>query len=162
MKDARPSIKAESSDTHQGASIVPHFRLPRRLNTVCAEVLCRLLSGDRLTSLDAVFGASTTRLSAHVYRLKSDYGWPIESINKAAGCNDGRVSTVAEYFLPSSVIVQAIALGSVQWRIEVKAARLKLRAKKAEAKRQAELANLAAAKRRHASAQRNLFEGCTT
>lgn len=63
MKDAQPSIKAELGATVEGAPIVPCCRLPVRLNTVCAEVLSRLLSGERLTSLGAVGEASTTRLS---------------------------------------------------------------------------------------------------
>lgn len=162
MKNAQPSIKAESSVTVQGDAIVPSFRLPVRLNTVGAEVLCRLLSGERLTSLGAVGEVSTTRLSGHVERLKKIYGWPIGTITKAAGCNDGRLAEVVEYFLPQGVIAQAVALGSAQWRTAVKAERLKLRANAAEAKRQAELANRAAAKRRHAGEQRALFEGYTT
>ena len=74
MKDARPSIKAESSTTHQGARAAYHFSFPFEQDTVCAEVLCRLLCGERLTSLDAVGEASTTRLSAHVFYLEDGYG----------------------------------------------------------------------------------------
>ena len=41
MKDARPSIKTESSATVQGAPIVSPFGFPAKLDTVCAEVLRR-------------------------------------------------------------------------------------------------------------------------
>lgn len=159
MKDARPSIKTESSATVQGAPIVSPFGFPAKLDTVCAEVLRRLLSGERLTSLDAVGEASTTRLSAHVFYLGDSYAWPIESIDKAAGCKDGRVTYVSEYFLPPTVIAHAAARGAAQWCTKVRAARLKLRANAAKAKRQADRVNRAAAKRRHDAEQRALFEG---
>jgi hypothetical protein len=159
MKDARPSIKTESSATVEGAPIVSPFGFPAKLDTVCAEVLRRLLSGERLTSLDAVGEASTTRLSAHVFYLEDGYGWRIERTEKAAGCTDGRVTYVAEYFLPPTVIAHAAARGAAQWCAKVRAARLKLRANAAKAKRQADLMNRAAAKRSHDAEQGALFEG---
>lgn len=157
MKDARPSIKTESSATVEGALIVSPFGFPAKLDTVCAEVLRRLLSGERLTSLDAVGEASTTRLSAHVFYLEDAYAWCIERAEKAAGCKDGRVTYVAEYFLAPSVITQATALGAAQWCAKVRAARLKRRANAAKAKRLADRLNHAAAKRRHDAEQRALF-----
>lgn len=159
MKDARPSIKTESSATVEGAPIVSPFGFPAKLDTVCAEVLRRLLSGERLTSLDAVGEASTTRLAAYVFYLEDGYGWRIERTEKAAGCTDGRVTYVAEYFLPPTVIAHAAARGAAQWCAKVRAARLKLRANAAKAKRQADLMNLAAAKRSHDAEQGTLFEG---
>ena len=42
---------------------------PTRLNTVTAEVLGRLLEGESLTGMDAVFGCSTTRLAAVIHYL---------------------------------------------------------------------------------------------
>ncbi len=162
MKDAQPSIKAELGATVEGAPIVHHFSFPPKLDAVCSEVLCRLLCGERLTSLGAVSEASTTRLTAHVFYLKDAYGWHIERTEKAAGCKDGRVAYVTEYFLTASVITHAKEQGASNWCAKVKAARLKLRANAAEAKRQAALANRAAAKRRHAGEQRALFEGYTT
>lgn len=162
MKDAQPSIKAELGAAAEGASILHHFSFPPKLDAVCSEVLCRLLCGERLTSLDAVGEASTTRLSAHVFYLEDCYGWHIERTEKAAGCKDGRVAYVTEYFLTASVITHAKEQGACTWCDKVKVARLKLRTNAAEAKRQAELANSAAAKRRHAGEQRALFEGYTT
>ena len=153
MKDARPSIKTESSATVEGAPIVSPFGFPAKLDTVCAEVLRRLLSGERLTSLDAVGEASTTRLSAHVFYLEDGYGWRIERTEKAAGCKDGRVTYVSEYFLPPTVITHAAERGAAQWCAKVSAARLKLRANAAKAKRQADRMNRAAAKRSHDAEQ---------
>lgn len=159
MKSARPSIEAESSATVQGASIVMPFGFPAKLDTVCAEVLCRLLMGERMTGIAAVGEASTTRLAAHIFYLEDSYSWQVERIEKVAGCKDGRITYVAEYFLHQSVIAQAMARGAAQWCIKVKAARLKLRANAANAKQQAERANRAAAKRRQDAEQRALFEG---
>lgn len=158
-RDARPSFKTESSATVEGAPILSPFGFPAKLNTVCAEVLCRLLLGERLTGLAAVGEASTTRLAAHIFYLEDSYSWQVERIEKVAGCKDGRITYVAEYFLHPSVIAQAMARGAAQWCVKVKAARLKLRANAAKAKQQAERANRAAAKRRQDAEQRALFEG---
>ena len=83
------TTKAVSSATRQGAQIIGPGGLPAKLNTVTAEVLARLLNYERLTSLDAVDEASTTRLSAVTFYLSEKYGWPIEVVDKAAGCRDG-------------------------------------------------------------------------
>ena len=90
---------------------------------------------------------------------RADQGWRIERTEKAAGCTDGRVTYVAEYFLPPTVIAHAAARGAAQWCAKVRAARLKLRANAAKAKRQADLMNRAAAKRSHDAEQGALFEG---
>lgn len=63
------TTKAVSSATRQGAQIIGPGGLPAKLNTVTAEVLARLLNYERLTSLDAVFEASTTRLSAVTFYI---------------------------------------------------------------------------------------------
>ena len=47
---------------------------PTRRNTVTAEVLSRLINGENLTGMDAVFSASTTRLSAVIFYLNEVYG----------------------------------------------------------------------------------------
>jgi hypothetical protein len=159
MKNARPSNKTESSATVQGATILTPFGFPVTCNAVCAEVLRRLLCGERLTGLDGVTDASTTRLSAHVFYLEDAYAWQVERIDKVTGCKEGRISYVTEYFLSPSVIEQAMARGAEQWCAKVKAARLRLRANAAKAKQQAERANRAAAKRRQDAEQRALFEG---
>lgn len=159
MKDARPSIKTESSATVQGAPIVAPFGFPSKHDTVCAEVLRRLISGERLTGLDGVSEASTTRLSAHIFYLEEAYAWCIERVDKANGCKDGRVTFIKEYFLSPSVIAHAMARGAAQWCATVRIARLKLRANAAKARQQAKRANQAAAQRRQDAEQRALFDG---
>jgi hypothetical protein len=157
MNDARPS-KAESSAPGQGAPIIAPGGFPTKLGSVCAEVLARLLNHERLTSLDAVKEASTTRLSAVTHYLATVYGWPIVADDRAAGCRDGRVAWVAEYSLPSDTVARAMAAGASAWCAKVRAARRALRAKAAEAKRAAERANVVRKRRPHPG-QSDLFDG---
>jgi hypothetical protein len=158
MKNARPA-KTESSVTREGAQIIRPGRLPVRQNTVVAEVLRRLLNHERLTGLDAVIDASTTRLAARIHNLRG-YGWPIESGDKVVGCKDGRTTTVAEYTLPGKTIAAAMDAGAGTWSDGVRAARKALRSKAAQAKREAEKTNAARlARRNHHPGQGWLFGG---
>jgi hypothetical protein len=157
MKNARPA-KAVSSVTRQGAQIIAPGRLPVRQDTVTAEVLCRFLSYERLTGIEAVTEASTTRLAAYVDYLKG-YGWTTETVSKATGCRDGRVATISEYWLPAEVIAAAMAAGAGAWCDGVRVARKALRAKAAQARREAERTNAARrARRDHHPGQGSLFE----
>ena len=153
------TTKAVSSATRQGAQIIAPGGLPDKLNTVTAEVLARLLNHGRLTSIDAVSEASTTRLSAVTHCLAKEYGWPIEAVDKAAGCRDGRVAWVAEYFLDPQVIAHAMAAGAGDWCAKVRPARRARRAHAARARRGAERANAARNARRNDPGQQGLFEG---
>ena len=143
------------------AKFTPPGHYPERLDTVTAEVLMRLHNHESLTSLDGVFDASTTRISAVVCYLKSDYGWVIDRRWIANGCKDGRVSLVKEYFLSPSTIEAAMAAGAGAWCSDVRPARAALRKKAAEAGRRAALANIAAAsaRRRAQPGQSDLFAG---
>lgn len=157
MKNARPT-KAESSVTREGAQIINPGSLPVRKNTATAEVLCRLLNHERLTGMDAVVDASTTRLAAHIHYLKG-YGWHAESVDKVVGCKDGRVVTVAEYTLPGLTIAAAMDAGAGTWCEEVRAARKSLKARAAQAKREAARTNAARRAQRAHPGQGWLFEG---
>lgn len=157
MNDARPS-NAESSAPRQGAQIIAPGGFPPKHSSVCAEVLARLLNREKLTSLDAVYVASTTRLSAAVHYLAHDYGWPIQTAYKATGCLDGRVSWVAEYTLTADVVARAMAAGGVEWCVKVRAARRVLRTRAAESRRRAEQLNTARKRRPHFE-QWGLFDG---
>ena len=141
----RPTQNQESSATVEGAHIIAPGRLPSKLNTVVAEVLCRLLNQERLTSLDAVSGASTTRLSAVTFYLAEKYGW--------------RIAWVAQYRLDSEVITAAMAKGAGPWCLKVRAARLARRANAARAKLLADRANAARLTRRQHPGQAGLFDG---
>lgn len=160
MKNARNTQKSEASVAVEAASIFTQGTLPKRQNTVTADVLSKLLSHERMTGLETVFGASTTRLAAVVEYLQRRYGWVISREDKVAGCADGRVATVSEYFLMCEVIATAVANGSDTWCTEVRAARLARRAKAAEAKRKAAALNAARRRQSHPG-QFNLFEGAS-
>lgn len=143
MNGARSTNNDTAGAPGTGASIVTPGKLPHKRATVTAEVLARLLAGERLTGLAAVLDASTTRLSDVVFRLHRDYGWTVERADKATGCKDGRVATVSVYWLDSAVVVKALAAGATTWCSEVRAARMQLRTKTAQARREAERANRA-------------------
>lgn len=136
-------------------------RLPLKQNTVTAEVLSRLLNGERLTSLDGVYEASTTRLGAVKYSLEKNHGWHIEATDKAAGCIDGRVAWIVEYHLHPEAIGKAMAAGAAAWRNGVRWARMERRKKAAQAEREAARMNEARRKQRQYIGQSSLFEGPT-
>ena len=127
------------------------------------EQLTTLRAFDRkaLTGMDAVYEASTTRLSAVVHHLSKKYGWLIDATDKAAGCNDGRVAWIAEYALSAQAIAQAMGAGATAWRAKVRAARLERRKKAAQAERAAAQANAAHRTRHFHIDQSSLFEGPT-
>ena len=159
MKAPAATEITTSACQHSSAEFTAPGTYPVRLDTVVAEVLARLLNHESLTGMEAVFGASTTRLAAVVHYLESDYGWTIDRRDMAAGCKDGRVAWVTEYRLNPLTIEAAMAAGAGKWCADVRRARAALRKKAAQAQRQAALANIAASARRHAHpGQRALFD----
>ena len=161
MKTPR-STKAEQSAAEQGSTdFTPTGNLPKQKNTVTAEVLTRLLNGERMTSLDGVHEASTTRLSAVAFYLDERWGWAIQTTDKATGCNDGRVAWVVEYHLHPEAIAQAMQDGAGAWCAEVRKARMERRKKAAQAERAAAQANAAHRTRHFYIDQSSLFEGPT-
>jgi hypothetical protein len=157
METAHP-INDKAGVPRTGAASLTAGTLPTKRATVIAEVLARLLAGERLTGMVAVFDASTTRLSDVVFRLQRDYGWTIERADKAAGCKDGRVATVSVYWLAPEAVAKAVAAGAAAWCAEVRVARLQLRMKAAQARRAAERANRVLSKR-YNPRQSGLFDG---
>lgn len=141
MKNAPNRTKAIESATNQGAHIIAPGDFPVKPATVCAEVLARLLNGERLTSIDAVSEASTTRLAAVVHYLGESYRWNIQGDDKATGCRDGRVSWVKEYYLAPEAIANAMQAGAACWCAQVRTARRVLRTKAAQALREANRLN---------------------
>lgn len=162
MKTPRSTKNAEQSAAGQGAAIVAHTgALPIRRNTVTADVLARLLNHERLTSLDGVHEASTTRLSAVAFYLSERWGWAIMTTDKAAGCVDGRVAWIVEYHLHPEAIAQAMQDGAGAWCAEVRKARLERRKKAVQAMRAAAAANAARRTSQCHIGQSSLFEGCS-
>ena len=144
-----------------GTSIVPPGFFPIKSATVTAEVLARMLAGEKMTGLNMVLDASTTRLAAVVHRLQRDYGWEIEREDRAVGCRDGRVAYVTAYWMSNDTRRRAMAAGGTTWCSGVRHARAALRTKAAEARRAADRTNaaLAASKRRQFPGQAGLFDG---
>lgn len=130
----------------KGAEIVSPActgRLPSATDTVKSHALCMLLNGERITGMDAVLAASTTRLAAAIQSLEGDFAWPIERADKAVACADGRTAHVREYWLSASVIAAARKAGAGEWIKQVRAARAALRSQAAEARARAEKVNAA-------------------
>ena len=127
---------------------------PTRHNTVTAEVLGRLLDGESLTGMDAVFGCSTTRLAAVIHYLAGEYCWSIDHVDMEVGTNDGRVTLIRAYFLPRAVIRKAFDAGALAFCRSVKAARAATRKDAAKAKEQAHRRNVA-----RSAASRDVFQG---
>ena len=158
MKKAPAATKVTTS-AGGGADFTTPGRLPLKQDTVTAEVLARLLNGERLTSLAAVHETSTTRLGAVKFSLEETHGWSIRATDKAAGCNDGRLAWIVEYHLHPEAIEKAMAAGAGAWCDGVRKARLERRRKAAQAIREAERVNEARRNQRYRPGQRNLFEG---
>ena len=138
-----------------------HFMgaFPTRRNTVTAEVLCRLVNGENLTGMDAVFSASTTRLSAVIFYLNEAYGWPIEHVDMDVGTNDGRVAVIRAHFLTRATIRRAFDAGALPFCQSVKEARAKTRKHASKAKAEAAKRNAARTAARFDPNQGSLFLG---
>ena len=144
----------------QRITIVAPGGLPKRKNTVIAEVLASALACKVLTGMGGVFDASTTRLAAHIGDIERRYGWTFDRRDTVNGCNDGRVVTIVEYSLAPEVVETAMQAGAADWCKAVRVARLALRAQAVKAKAAALKANCAVAMRRRAVAsqgQSDLF-----
>lgn len=100
---------------------------PSQFDSVTAEVLARLIQGEKLTSMDAVFAASTTRLAPKIHVLKHKYGWTILSTPSVIHTVDGRVTEVSVYTLFAATIAAAMAGAGAQFCESVRVARNRLR-----------------------------------
>lgn len=130
---------------------------PTRHSTVTAEVLCRLLNGENLTGMDAVFDCSTTRLAAVIHYLAGEYGWNADHADIDVGTNDGRVTEIRVYFLPRAVIRNAFDAGALEFCRSVRIARAVRRKKASEAKETATRRNAARKAARHDPSQHVMF-----
>lgn len=141
-RPTRETTKPSAIPETNSAILAPGT-FPVKPASATAEVLLRLLSGERVTAADALEFASTMRAGACVHYLRERYDWPIEAAPRAAGCADGRLARIAEYVLPQQVIHAARAAGAGRWLAEVRKARAALRARAAQAYRQAARINRA-------------------
>lgn len=132
---------------------------PARHNTVTAEILSRLLHGENLTGMDAVYCASTTRLAAVVEYLDTAHGWTIDRVDMDVGCKDGRVTVVRCYYLNRATIRRAFDAGALSFCRSVQSARAKTRQNATKAKAEAHKRNAARAAARLNPNQGSLFGG---
>jgi hypothetical protein len=100
---------------------------PKRRDTLRAEVLADLLTGEEPTAMQAVRSFSTTRLADHVFALR-EMGWPIETGELTMDTKDGRVAKVAAYKLSAAVIAAARSVGAAEFCSSVRTARQARRA----------------------------------
>ncbi|EKD98815.1 MAG: hypothetical protein ACD_23C00252G0002 [uncultured bacterium] len=132
-------------------------KFPPRHYTVTAEVLCRLLNGESITGMDAVFVCSTTRLSAVIHYLANKHGWYTDHEDTVVGTNDGRVVTIRAYFLSRAVIRCALDAGALEFCSSVKLARAKSRKLAPKARAEAAKRNAARFASKVDPRQRSLF-----
>lgn len=126
MQSAHP-IDDKAGAPGTGSEIVAPGTFPVKLNTACAEVLSRMLRGETLTGMEAVFNAGTTRLAAHIGYLEGKYGWRFTRREKVHACTDGRNVTIMTYRLEIDTILLAQEQGAESWCAEVRTARAALR-----------------------------------
>ena len=132
---------------------------PTRHATITAEILSRLLRGEHLTGMDAVFCASTTRLAATVDYLSTAHGWTIDRFDIDVGCNDGRMVVVRSYYLNRATIRRAFDAGALDFCRSVQAARASKRKQASKAQAEADKRNAARAAARIDPNQGSLFGG---
>lgn len=118
-----PSFSDDEHKPRVGCAV--RGQLPTKPSTVIAEVLARLLNGQTLTHLDAWILSYTSRLAAHIHKLK-ELGWSIITIIEPMTCGDGRTAHIARYKLtePPEVVghasIRAFVEKVTQARLSVK------------------------------------------
>ncbi|MFZ1545610.1 MAG: hypothetical protein WAT12_00680 [Candidatus Nitrotoga sp.] len=132
--------------------------LPKRINTVTADVLAGLLESKTLKGLESVFKQNTTRLGAFIHRLERDYGWHIDRKDFAAGTSDGRIAHPSAYWLPQATIAQALEAGAREWVDSVKVARAERRKQAGKCKSDAAKINARKHFKNHDPRQDELWE----
>lgn len=91
----------------------PGFIYPTA-GSVRGRVLAALLRGEQVTQADALRRWATSRLGSAVYQLRREFGWPIMTTEIEVPTHDnGRLASVARYWLPNHVIQLADARGQM-------------------------------------------------
>lgn len=132
MKTPQLPESNQSAEVQGNSTLIG--RIPVQNNTVLAEILARLIVGERLTGMAGVFKCSTTRLAASIHSLESNYGWSIERTDLDVVTLDGRVAKVRSYWLSPDAKRAAINAGLWKFCQDVKKIRAELRTT-AEAKK---------------------------
>jgi hypothetical protein len=120
MKNAPTTISNESAPDKRDYTC---GTMPKRINTVTAEVLSKMLESNRLTGMESVFNQNTTRLAAFVDYLQKHYGWNIERKEMVVDTKDGRTPSITIYWLSQDSITAAFEVEARAWIDSVKLAR---------------------------------------
>lgn len=155
--NSQPAIEHSTHTQDSKATAASIGAFPSRHNTVTAEVLSRLIGGENLTGMDAVFGCSTTRLAAVIHYLAEKYGWTIDYADIDVGTNDGRVVLIRAYFLTRATIRRAFDAGALAFCRSVREARAKRRKHAPKARAIADKRNAARAAAKFDPNQASLF-----
>jgi hypothetical protein len=159
VKTPDPTKAESSAPNKRNFTGKPLGAFPSRHYTVTAEILSRLICGENLTGMDAVYCASTTRLAAVVDYLETAYGWSIDRVDMDVGTSDGRVPVIRAYFLDRVTIRRAFDAGALKFCQSVKDARAKTRKHAPKAKAEAAKRNAARAAAKFNPHQGALFSG---
>lgn len=117
-------------------------KLPTRKGSVVAMVLAKLLKGQKVNSIELAAEAQTSRLKDVVVSLRQQHGWgAIRSERIAMGTADGRVQSVAQYWLPSDALVGVDLVKIAAWTKAVDHERYVLRLNVKYAQRRAKACN---------------------
>ncbi|MGT2429582.1 helix-turn-helix domain-containing protein [Cupriavidus basilensis] len=77
-------------------------------------MLAALLRGEQVTQADALRRWATSRLGSAIYQLRREFGWPIMTTEIEVPTHDnGRLASVARYWLPNHAIQLAGARGQM-------------------------------------------------
>ena len=122
----------KTPDTSKPAPSAPNSRhfigsFPKQRNTVTAEVLVQLLKGGRISGMDAVFAANTTRLAATIHSLIHVHLWDISHTDEKIQTSDGRMTEIRIYHLSRQIITAAMQVGGREFCESVTEARKSLR-----------------------------------
>jgi hypothetical protein len=138
MKNAQPHKNVELSALD---SVNFNGYFPKRHDTVTAEILSRLLKGETITGMDAVFKANTTRLSAFIYSVRHEYHWEVQFLDVAVGTKDGRIAEIRAFYFSRATIRKAFVMGAPEFCNSVASKRAKLRKNATNAMKQAKQLN---------------------
>lgn len=100
-------MKAPATPFEAASAVTSEVSYPDP-QTVKGRVLGALLRRERLTHKDCWIRFGSSRLSHHIYSLRNDNGWLIETDDLNVKTTDaGRVACIGRYWLTDEVIEEA-------------------------------------------------------
>jgi hypothetical protein len=99
----------------------PYWRLVRRLSSLRADILARLLRSEELTRLSNAITCRTTNLAATIRALRRVYRWPILTRHIDFLSPDGRRLRIAAYSFDPTKIEETMRRGGDKFCLLVEA-----------------------------------------